>query len=85
MKENLLRHQNKCCRSNVNVTRIISDLDEIANKFNTYFINIGQSLSEQIHTARSSDEYLSNRTNTIFMVWYGMVWYGMVSFYLTYN
>ena len=66
MKENLLRHQNKCCRSNVNVTRIISDLDEIANKFNTYFINIGQSLSEQIHTARSSDEYLSNRTNTIF-------------------
>ena len=46
--------------------RIITDLDEIANKFNTYFINIGQSLSEQIHATRSSDEYLSNRTNTIF-------------------
>ena len=46
--------------------RIITDLDEIANKFNTYFINIGQSLSEQIHVTRSSDEYLSNRTNTIF-------------------
>ena len=46
--------------------RIITDLDEIANKFNTYFIIIGQSLSEQIHATRSSDEYLSNRTNTIF-------------------
>ena len=46
--------------------RIITDLDEIANKFNTYFINIGHSLSEQIHATRSSDEYLSNRTNTIF-------------------
>ena len=46
--------------------QIITDLDEIANKFNTYFINIGHSLSEQIHATRSSDEYLSNRTNTIF-------------------
>ena len=46
--------------------RIITDLDEIANKFNTYFINIGHSLSEQIHATRSSDECLSNRTNTIF-------------------
>ena len=46
--------------------RIITDLDEIANKFNTHFINIGQSLSEQIHATRSSDEYLSNRTNIIF-------------------
>ena len=39
---------------------------EIANKFNTYFINIGHSLSEQIHATRSSDEYLNNRTNTVF-------------------
>ena len=46
--------------------RIITDLDEFANKFNTYFINIGQSLSEQIHATRSSDEYLNKRTNTIF-------------------
>ena len=29
-------------------------------------INIGHSLSEQIHATRSSDEYLSNMTNTIF-------------------
>ena len=46
--------------------RIITDLDEIANKFNTYFINIGHSLSEQIHATRSSDEYLNNWTNTVF-------------------
>ena len=46
--------------------RIITDLNKIPNKFNTYFINIGQSLSEQIHATRSSDEYLSNRTHTIF-------------------
>ena len=46
--------------------RIITDLDEIANKFNTYFINIGHSLSEQIHATRSSDEYLNNRTNIVF-------------------
>ena len=46
--------------------RIITDLDKIANKFNTNFIIIGHSLSEQIHATRSSDEYLSNRTNTIF-------------------
>ena len=47
--------------------RIITDLDEIANKCNAYFINIGQSLSEQIHATRSSDEYLNNRTNTVFI------------------
>ena len=46
--------------------RIITDFEEIANKFNTYFINIGQSLSEQIHATRFSDEYLSNSTNTFF-------------------
>ena len=43
---------------------VITDLDEIANKFNTYFINIDHSLSEQIYATRSSDEYISNRTNT---------------------
>ena len=45
---------------------LITDLDEIANKFNTYFINIGHSLSEQVHATRSSNEYLNNRTNTVF-------------------
>ena len=46
--------------------RIIPDLDEIANKFNTYFINIGHSLSEQIYATRSSDEYLNNRTIIVY-------------------
>ena len=46
--------------------RIITDLDKIANKFNTYFINIGHSLSEQIHATRSSDECFNDRTNTVF-------------------
>ena len=46
--------------------RIITDLDKIANKFNTYFINIGHSLSEQFHATRSSDEYLNDKTNTVF-------------------
>ena len=35
--------------------QIVTDLEEIANKFNTYFINIGHSLSEQIHATCSSD------------------------------
>ena len=47
--------------------RIITDLDEIANKFNTYFINIGHSLSEQIHATCSSDVYLNKRTKPVFI------------------
>ena len=35
--------------------QIITDLDDIANQFNTYFINIGHSSSEQIHATCSSD------------------------------
>ena len=45
---------------------IINDPDEIANEFNTYFINIGHSLSEQIHASRHSGEYLRNKANTVF-------------------
>ena len=44
----------------------MTDSDEIANKLTTYFINISYSLSEQIHATRSSDEYLRNKTNTVF-------------------
>ena len=33
----------------------ITDPDGMANQFNKYFINIGHSLSEQIHVTRSSD------------------------------
>ena len=41
--------------------RIITDLDEIANEFNAYFVGIGQLLSEQIHSDSSSQEYLIQR------------------------
>ena len=33
--------------------RIITDLDEIANEFNAYFVGIGRLLSEQIHSDSS--------------------------------
>ena len=36
----------------------ITDLDEIATEFNKYFINIGQSLSDQIQSIHSSLDYL---------------------------
>ena len=36
----------------------ITDLDEIATEFNTYFINIGRSLSDQIQSIHSSLDYL---------------------------
>ena len=36
----------------------ITDLDEIATEFNKYFINIGRSLSDQIHSIHSSLDYL---------------------------
>ena len=36
----------------------ITDLDEIATEFNKYFINIGRSLSDQIHSNHSSLDYL---------------------------
>ena len=41
-------------------------MDEIANEFNKYFINIGCLLSEQITSAHSSDEYLNDKTELIF-------------------
>ena len=41
--------------------RIITDLDEIANEFNAYFVGIGRLLSEQIHSDSSSQDYLLQR------------------------
>ena len=38
--------------------RIITDLDDIANAFNAYFVSIGRSLSDQIHSEASSPDYL---------------------------
>ena len=38
--------------------RIITDLDDIANAFNAYFVSIGRSLSDQIHSEASNQDYL---------------------------
>ena len=36
----------------------ITNMDEIVKEFNTYFINIGRTLSDQIHSTHSSLDYL---------------------------
>ena len=42
-----------------------TDMNEIANEFNRYFISIGHSLSEKIQSVHSSEEYLGQRANTV--------------------
>ena len=46
--------------------RTLTNMDEIANEFNKYFINIGRILSEQITSGHSSDEYLNDKTELVF-------------------
>ena len=46
--------------------RAITDMNEIANEFNRYFISIGHSLSEKIQSVHSSEEYLGQKANTVF-------------------
>ena len=46
--------------------RTLTNMDEIANEFNKYFINIGRLLSEQITSGHSSDEYLNDKTELVF-------------------
>ena len=36
----------------------ITNMDEIVKEFNTYFISIGRTLSDQIHSTHSSLDYL---------------------------
>ena len=47
---------------------IITNLDEIANEFNKYVVNIGKSLSDQIQSVTTSEDYLleHNKPDTIF-------------------
>ena len=45
---------------------VITDMNEIANEFNRYFISIGQSLSEKIQSVHSSEEYLGQKANSVF-------------------
>ena len=46
--------------------RTLTNMDEIANEFNKYFINIGRLLSEEITSGHSSDEYLNDKTELVF-------------------
>ena len=47
---------------------MITNLDEIANEFNKYFVNIGRSLNDQIQAVTTSNDYLlqHNKTETTF-------------------
>ena len=42
----------------------ITNMDEIVKEFNTYFINIGRTLSDQIHSTHSSLDYLPHDKKT---------------------
>jgi len=44
--------------------KVITDHDEIANGFNTYFVNIGRSLAESIQPLHSYSEYIGIQTNS---------------------
>ena len=46
--------------------RTLTNMDEVANTFNKYFINMGRLLSEQITSRHSSEEYLNNITELVF-------------------
>ena len=41
----------------------ITDPAEVANEFNKYFVSIGQTLSRNVQSNRSYDEYLVENTN----------------------
>ena len=47
---------------------MITNLDEIANEFNKYFVNIGRSLNDRIQATTASDDYLlqHNKPETTF-------------------
>ena len=48
--------------------RVVTDVDKIVNEFNVYFINIGRSLSDQIQSEASRQDYLvqHNKPNMTF-------------------
>ena len=63
--------KNVRCPDSTNVVlnnRMITNLDEIANEFNKYFVNIGRSLNDRIQAATTSDDYLlqHNKPETTF-------------------
>ena len=46
--------------------RVITDMTDIANEFNRYFISIGHTLSEQIQSVHSCEEYLGHKADSVF-------------------
>ena len=42
----------------------VTNIDEIVKEFNTYFINIGRTLSDQIQSTHSSFDYLPQEKTT---------------------
>ena len=54
------------CNEFVSNNQTITDPDEIAHRFNEYFINIGHSLSDQIRPMQSYTQYLTNHTPSRF-------------------
>ena len=46
--------------------RVITDMTDIANDFNRYFISIGHTLSEQIQSVHSCEEYLGHKADSFF-------------------
>ena len=62
------KHHSKTTDKFVLNDRVVTDFDEIANEFNVYFINIGRSLSDQIQSEASSQDYLlqHNKPNMTF-------------------
>ena len=45
----------------------ITYMNEIANESNRYFISIGHSLPEKIQSVHSTEEYLGQKANTVFI------------------
>ena len=46
--------------------RVITDMTDIANEFNRYFISIGHTLSEQIQAVHSCEEYFGHKADSVF-------------------
>ena len=64
IKETLQKNSAPSTKFNLN-NATITNMDEIVKEFNTYFINIGHTLSDQIQSIHSSFDYLSQDKKTI--------------------
>ena len=60
------KNSNKIHKEFVINDQTVCDPDEIANKFNDYFLNIARNLADKIEPAPSHDSYLNNPTQERF-------------------